>query len=100
MIYILINDASCTLFVNITQIVNFCTRSSFILGAKRSRTDDRALVEAGSAQSNEIPRTSNLFAPNMLLTGHDGEIFAARFSADGTCLASAGYDMKICEPIC
>ncbi|KAK6050076.1 WD domain, G-beta repeat protein [Cooperia oncophora] len=31
----------------------------------------------------------------MLLTGHEEEIFAARFSTDGTCLATAGFDQKI-----
>ncbi|VDM84298.1 unnamed protein product [Strongylus vulgaris] len=30
----------------------------------------------------------------MLLTGHEEEIFAARFSTDGTCLATAGFDQK------
>jgi WD40 repeat protein len=32
----------------------------------------------------------------MLLTGHEGEIYAARFSRDGNLLASTGFDMKIC----
>ncbi|CAK5086151.1 unnamed protein product [Meloidogyne enterolobii] len=31
----------------------------------------------------------------MLLTGHEGEIFGARFSHDGNILASVGFDMKI-----
>lgn len=35
-------------------------------------------------------------APIMMLSGHDGEIYAAKFSPDGSCLASAGFDMKIC----
>lgn len=34
-------------------------------------------------------------APIMLLTGHEEEIFAARFSTDGTCLATAGFDQKV-----
>lgn len=42
-------------------------------------------------------RSSNLLAPIMLLTGHEGEIFASRFSGDGTCLASGGFDQKIRE---
>ncbi|KAK6740429.1 hypothetical protein RB195_008723 [Necator americanus] len=44
---------------------------------------------------NEPQRTSKLQAPIMLLTGHEEEIFAARFSTDGTCLATAGFDQKI-----
>lgn len=31
----------------------------------------------------------------MLLHGHEGEIYSARFSTDGTCLASGGFDQKI-----
>lgn len=43
-----------------------------------------------------MPRTSNLMAPIMLLSGHDGEIYTAMFSPDGSCLASAGFDMAVC----
>ena len=42
-------------------------------------------------------RTTNLQSPIMLLTGHEGEIYAARFSQDGNFLASVGFDMKICN---
>ncbi|VDM54126.1 unnamed protein product [Angiostrongylus costaricensis] len=34
-------------------------------------------------------------APILLLTGHEDEIFAGRFSSDGTCIATAGFDQKI-----
>ena len=37
-------------------------------------------------------RTSNLFAPIMQLHGHQGEVYAVRFSPDGQVLASAGFD--------
>jgi len=40
-------------------------------------------------------RTTNLQSPIMLLTGHEGEIYTAKFSHDGKYLASAGFDMKI-----
>ena len=41
------------------------------------------------------PRTSNLLAPIMLLSGHEGEIYTAKFSPDGQYLASAGFDRII-----
>ena len=31
----------------------------------------------------------------MLCNGHEGEIYTARFSSDGSCFASAGFDMRI-----
>lgn len=36
-------------------------------------------------------------APIMLLSGHGGEIFAAKFHPDGTAIASAGFDRQICK---
>ncbi|CAD6185205.1 unnamed protein product [Caenorhabditis auriculariae] len=50
---------------------------------------------ASSMRGDSIPRISNLQAPIMLLNGHEGEIYTAQFSNDGTCMASAGYDMQI-----
>ena len=41
------------------------------------------------------PRTSSLLAPIMLLTGHEGEIYTAKFSPDGQYVASAGFDRII-----
>jgi len=41
------------------------------------------------------PRTSNLLAPIMLLTGHEGDIFCTKFSPDGQLVASAGFDRLI-----
>ena len=41
-------------------------------------------------------RTSNMDAPIMLLTGHEGEIYSAKFHPDGNFLASAGFDRNIC----
>ncbi|ESO95628.1 hypothetical protein LOTGIDRAFT_202318 [Lottia gigantea] len=67
-----------------------------IVPAKRAKTDmvvhsgkGNQLVESGPA------RTSNLTAPIMLLTGHEGDIFTAKFSPDGQMLASGGFDRLI-----
>ncbi|CAD5229389.1 unnamed protein product [Bursaphelenchus okinawaensis] len=57
---------------------------------KRQRLDV-VLQNDGSSK----PRTSSLMAPIMLLTGHQGEIFASRFSPNGKYLASSGFDQKI-----
>jgi len=61
--------------------------------AKRARVEDNALSVL--SEKPQSTRTSSLPSPIMLLTGHEGEIYATRFSPDGTCFASAGYDMKI-----
>ena len=63
--------------------------------AKKARIDDSALALIPASQQ-QSSRSSSLQFPIMLLTGHEGEIYASKFSTDGTCLASAGYDMKIC----
>jgi len=41
------------------------------------------------------PRTSNLEAPIMLLSGHPGDIFSLKFHPDGQFLASSGFDRQI-----
>lgn len=67
-----------------------------VVPAKRARNEivmfgdkENALVQSG------IVRLSNLAAPIMLLTGHEGEIFTTKFSPDGKMLASAGFDRLI-----
>uniref|UniRef100_A0A915LBB8 Uncharacterized protein n=1 Tax=Meloidogyne javanica TaxID=6303 RepID=A0A915LBB8_MELJA len=64
---------------------------------KRPRLDEGALVpvEGTRKEENGQQRPSSLQSPIMLLTGHEGEIFGARFSHDGNILASVGFDMKI-----
>ena len=42
-------------------------------------------------------RTSNMDAPIMLLTGHQGEIYTAKFHPEGNVIASAGFDRQICK---
>ncbi|GMT05154.1 hypothetical protein PENTCL1PPCAC_27328, partial [Pristionchus entomophagus] len=61
--------------------------------AKRGRFESNALVSAVPQQTHE--RTSNMQAPIMLLNGHEGEIYTARFSPDGQSIASAGFDQNI-----
>lgn len=60
-----------------------------VLEIKRARFDQNAVAY------QQLTRTSNLLAPIMLLTGHDGEIYSGKFSPDGQCCATAGYDLKI-----
>uniref|UniRef100_T1JD28 U5 small nuclear ribonucleoprotein 40 kDa protein n=1 Tax=Strigamia maritima TaxID=126957 RepID=T1JD28_STRMM len=62
--------------------------------AKRPRTeivirDGKSIVQSG------YPRTSSLDAPIMLLCGHPGEIFTAKFHPEGQFLASSGFDRLI-----
>lgn len=40
-------------------------------------------------------RTSALLAPIMLLSGHAGEVFTAKFSPDGTVVASGSHDKHL-----
>uniref|UniRef100_A0AC34F414 U5 small nuclear ribonucleoprotein 40 kDa protein n=1 Tax=Panagrolaimus sp. ES5 TaxID=591445 RepID=A0AC34F414_9BILA len=61
--------------------------------AKRGRYENVVAVR-GEDQQN-MKRHSGLQSPIMLLTGHEGEIYAAKFNHDGRILASAGFDMKI-----
>ncbi|VDN20307.1 unnamed protein product [Gongylonema pulchrum] len=63
-----------------------------VMGAKRARVD---VVPSARPYVQQPSRTSNLLAPIMLLSGHSGEIYAAKFSPDGKCLASGGYDMCV-----
>ena len=49
--------------------------------------------QTGSAPA----RTSNMEAPIMLLSGHSGEIYTAKFHPEGNILASAGFDRQICK---
>ncbi|KAJ3027329.1 UNVERIFIED_CONTAM: hypothetical protein HDU68_004027 [Siphonaria sp. JEL0065] len=68
--------------------------------AKRAREDvpSAALVKApgtGGAVIRQVQRTSSLAAPIMLLTGHQSEVFSAKFSPDGQHLASGSFDRLI-----
>eukprot|EP00898_Chlorokybus_atmophyticus_P005080 jgi/Chlat1/5573/Chrsp369S00849 len=71
--------------------------------AKKARTDDGAIVTAGSNAKpivsivpKEGPqRTSSLEAPIMLLTGHGGEVYTTRINPAGTVVASGSKDKLI-----
>lgn len=80
-----------------------------VVATKRGRhevtvagTREKAVVTAA------VPRTSDLLAPTMLLEGHQGEIYAAKFHPEGKHLASAGFDRQIflwevygsCDNVC
>ncbi|RMD44873.1 hypothetical protein DV735_g372, partial [Chaetothyriales sp. CBS 134920] len=58
-----------------------------------------ALTTSSRATGSEIvqavPRTSGLQAPNVELTGHNGEVFAVRFERTGRLLASGSMDRSI-----
>ncbi|KAL3104111.1 hypothetical protein niasHS_002138 [Heterodera schachtii] len=62
---------------------------------QRLSSEDVSLVSLGDSTRTGEQRASGLQCPIMLLTGHEGEIYAAQFSPDGTCLASVGYDQRI-----
>mmetsp|Transcript_11351 Transcript_11351/g.33653 ORF Transcript_11351/g.33653 Transcript_11351/m.33653 type:complete len:373 (-) Transcript_11351:69-1187(-) len=74
--------------------------STALVAAKKARGDG-ALVEGSKAQGTltvpggSVPRTSELLAPIMKLTGHAGEVLSGRFSPCGQFLASAGYDKDV-----
>jgi Prp8 binding protein len=57
-----------------------------------------ALTADGSRNGvliHSTPRTSGLQAPVMELTGHTGEVFAARFNPEGNYIASGSMDRSI-----
>nr|CAH8870900.1 unnamed protein product [Trichobilharzia regenti] len=64
--------------------------TSFSSGVFKSSSQ---IIPAG--QQGSVPRTSNLMSPNMLLNGHEGEVYCGKFSSDGSFLASAGFDRRI-----
>jgi Prp8 binding protein len=68
-----------------------------LLPAKRQKTDVAIFpdVKSKSIVSTGPPRSSSLEAPIMLLTGHQGEIYTAKFHPDGQLIASAGFDRQI-----
>ncbi|XP_038051991.1 U5 small nuclear ribonucleoprotein 40 kDa protein-like [Patiria miniata] len=66
-----------------------------LVHVKRPRNELVAASMGGSIVSAGPPRTSNLLAPIMLLTGHGAEIFSAKFHPDGNTLASGSFDRNI-----
>eukprot|EP00123_Amoebidium_parasiticum_P007143 comp17909_c0_seq1/m.18170 comp17909_c0_seq1/g.18170 ORF comp17909_c0_seq1/g.18170 comp17909_c0_seq1/m.18170 type:complete len:359 (-) comp17909_c0_seq1:81-1157(-) len=76
-----------------------------VVAVKRPKTDEQngggAMVavqggsKAGALVAAGPARTSNLAAPIMMLTGHEGEVNSAKFSPDGQLIASGSFDRKI-----
>jgi len=74
------------------------------LAAKRTKQD----VVAVEGDEEMPPRTSELAAPIMHLSGHAAEVFCCKFGPYGDILASAGFDRQIylwnvfgdCENLC
>lgn len=68
-----------------------------LVAGKRSRVDNGGQVDS-SVRGKEISlqmKRHSMKGPTMLLTGHDGEIFTAKFHPSGALLASAGSDRSI-----
>lgn len=72
--------------------------STALVEAKRPRNELVQSHTAGGStalQAAGPPRTSNMEAPIMLLKGHEGEVYTAKFHPEGQFLASAGFDRQI-----
>jgi len=64
---------------------------ALVPAAKKARTDVAVHTGKGKAPA----RTSSLPAPIMLLSGHEGDVFTAKFSPDGEMIASGGFERLI-----
>jgi len=68
---------------------------------KRQSEENGALVKRSKQEDSQLivkegpKRTSNLQAPIMLLTGHNGAVFSCRFSPSGSSLVSSSFDQSI-----
>ncbi|KAL9133131.1 MAG: hypothetical protein Q9175_005691 [Cornicularia normoerica] len=76
--------------------------SQMVVKRQKSNTDVNgktvAVTNRGSGSGaliQAVPRTSGLQAPIMELTGHSGEVFAARFDPSGQYIASGSMDRSI-----
>lgn len=69
--------------------------SALVPVQKKSRTEIAVSSNKNKQLQTQITRTSNLFAPIMLLEGHEGDIFTMDFHPEGQYLASSGFDRRI-----
>lgn len=77
-----------------TKRPNEPTISSLVPAQESKKLRSEIVAYAAKSKKPET-RSSSLFAPIILLTGHESEVFACKFSPDGSILASAGHDRKI-----
>jgi len=71
-----------------------------LVPSKKPRCDSALVASSGasgalSVPAGSVPRTSDLPAPIMKLSGHAGEVLTARFSPCGAFLATAGFDKTV-----
>lgn len=64
-----------------------------IVALKKQKTGHELIL--GSITADGIKRTSNLQAPIMRLSGHQGDVFSLRFSPEGDTIASGSFDKHI-----
>ena len=69
--------------------------SSLSLIVPLSKKSKSELVKYAAKNRRADFRSSSLFAPIVVLSGHESEIFCCKFSPDGNIIASAGFDRKI-----
>ena len=74
--------------------------TELVVAAKKPRCDGALVSAPGgggtlSVPGGSVPRTSDLAAPIMQLSGHAGEVLTARFSPCGAFLATAGFDKEL-----
>ena len=68
-----------------------------VLAPAKKQRNEMVIVNNSSKQLMQSgpPRSSNMEAPIMLLSGHAGEVYAAKFHPGGNLLASAGFERQI-----
>ncbi|KAI8620824.1 WD repeat protein 57 [Chytriomyces sp. MP71] len=73
--------------------------SAVVAATKKARDNGSAVVRGVGASAGavvkQVQRTSSLAAPIMLLTGHESEVFSAKFSPNGQNVASGSFDRLI-----
>merc|ERR1719435_734649 len=64
---------------------------------KKARAGEMVIVNnaARAVVASNVPRTSNMEAPIMLLTGHSGEIYTGKFHPEGNLLATGGHERLV-----
>eukprot|EP00906_Rhabdomonas_costata_P030032 RCo042410 len=65
---------------------------SLVVVSTRGSTET---VKESGALIPGTQRTSELSSPNIILSGHEGEIFTCKFSPDGNSIASGSFDKRI-----